>query len=77
MATAIEANKCTRGLDINGQVHMITMFAGYMAVLTANSRESLPELMREIHEYKVISGLHINNRKSELLYINTKPRNTI
>lgn len=49
-----------RGLEVNDQGCMISMFADSLAVLTVNPKLAFTELIRNICEYRVIAGLQLS-----------------
>ena len=73
MATAIRAEKETKGIQIGKEEVKLSLFADDMILYIENPKDSTRKLLELINEYSKVEGYKINTKKSlAFLYTNTE-----
>ena len=70
LATAIRAEKETKGIQIGKEEVKLSLFADDMILYIENPKDSTRKLLEQINEYSKVSGYKINTQKS-LPFLNT------
>ena len=73
LATAIRAEKETKGIQIGKEEVKLSMFADGMILYIENPKDSTRKLLEVINEYSKATGCKINTQKSlAFLYTNNE-----
>ena len=73
MATAIRAEKETKGIQIGKEEVKLSLFADDMILYIENPKDSTRKLLELINEYGKVAGYKINTQKSfAFLYTNNE-----
>ena len=73
LATAIRAEKETKGIQIRKEEVKLSLFADDMIHYIENPKDSTRKLLELINEYSKVAGYKINTQKSlEFLYTNNE-----
>ena len=73
LATAVRAEKETKGIQIEKEEVILSLFAGYMILYIENPKETMRKLLELINEYSKVAGYKINTQKSlAFLYTNNE-----
>ena len=73
LAIMIRKNKKIQGISINNNVCKLNQYADDTCICTLNIDESVLEIFKLIQKFSTISGLTLNEDKTEVLHIGTKP----
>ena len=72
LASAIRGCEKIKGISVNGIEIKISQYAGDTTLITDGSRESFPSAFEILEIFEKVSGLKLNNKKTEALWIGTK-----
>ena len=76
LANAIRKNTKIKGIKINEKECKISQYADDTAIFLDGSKNALQESLETLDSFGKISGLKINNFKTEVLWIGTLSKNT-
>lgn len=73
LAQMIGQNEMINGIEINGQQHIISLFADDVLIYLNDPVNSFSPLMRMLEEFGIYSGYKINISKTQILMLNCSP----
>ena len=69
LAEKIRQNKTIKGISVQGEEIKISQFA---TIILDGSKESFTAALQDLEQFGSISGLRLNNKKTEVLWIGSK-----
>ena len=69
LATAIRNNTNVKGLSVNNEEIKISQYADDTTLILDGSRESLLACLKMLDDFSKVSGLRLNDKKTEALWI--------
>ena len=72
LAIMIRNNKKIKGISLNNYVCKLNQYADDMFISTLNDNDSVHEIFSMINDFSTISGLTLNQEKTEVLYIGNR-----
>ena len=72
LAEKIRQNKTIKGISVQDEEINISQFADDATIILDGSKESFTAALQDLEQFGSISGLRLNNKKTEVLWIGSK-----
>ena len=73
LAQMIRENERIEGIEMNGEKHVVSLFADDVLVHLKNPLESFEHLLQTLDQFTLYSGYTLNKSKTQILMLNCKP----